>query len=181
MSSCDSGAIWLASSMKHTHASSTTMPCTVWQLRLPASHWRQSLSTLSLPPEATDAPSGLQSTVYTSSAWPGRSKRSLRVCTSQTCSTGSTLLSKLPSATGHSPGIALTPCMKHSSLSKQQCMQDQPMCNGLGTPPKHQLLPLHDNTSEFNSALSGIGWFAHHPGDLAPATSWPSLAKRSTR
>ena len=32
------------------------------------SHWRQMRRTWSLPPEATEAPSGLQSTVNTSSA-----------------------------------------------------------------------------------------------------------------
>ena len=45
----------------------------------------QSLSTRSFPPDATMAPSGLQSTANTSSAWPGKSSFSFRVRTSQTC------------------------------------------------------------------------------------------------
>ena len=76
MSGSNSMAIWLASNLCHTMLAA--LQCLAQSGSLPAIHWRQSLSTLSLPPEATDAPSGLQSTVKTSSAWPGRSKRSLR-------------------------------------------------------------------------------------------------------
>lgn len=48
-------------------------------------HCRHSFTTLSFPPDATPLPSGLQSTAYTSSAWPGRSTISLRVRRSHTC------------------------------------------------------------------------------------------------
>ena len=46
-----------------------------------------SFMILSLPPDATADPSGLQSTAKTSSACPGRSSFSFRVLMSQTCRT----------------------------------------------------------------------------------------------
>ena len=55
--------------------------------RAHARYCRQTLSTWSFPPDATELPSGLQSTVYTSSACPGRSIFSFLEATSQTCIT----------------------------------------------------------------------------------------------
>ena len=62
-------------------------------------HWRHSRSRRSLLPDATDAPSGLQSTVNTSSAWPGSSSLSFRVATSHTCQRQSIHVNGSPEAT----------------------------------------------------------------------------------
>lgn len=58
----------------------------------------QSFTHRSRPPEATIAPSGLQSTAYTSSACPGRSSFSFLLRTSHTCSSGWNLRSTCSAA-----------------------------------------------------------------------------------